>query len=528
MNEHQILLRELGQTLPKGSFISRELDLSQLEDSRCVAAQFGGPNQMKIRYPGLHTLYRRSLAQRNALNATNVGFQDKAKILALGYDAATGTAYAMGTMTLTAPAQRLYLTLDVYAGDTLVAHNARFFSACVAGEIEIQSPEMPPLKDGEEYTAYLHATWEPGKNGLLRSQVASDQASAGAKDLVKNLTVTHPRHIRSPESGAITVAYARSAPELDYTYPETRDKISKNEIVMLDMEGQVDLEEGYHVSAVENAGSALSCQGFGDILYLGSITYDEDKTKPGVVFFPLNNGTSIGWKLERNWNNEIPDSVRFGNRTHDLEFSFSFRCQEDQTLHDVLLTSKGTELVLSQPHVKKVSKIHLYWGCLAAGTKVTMLDGSQKNIEELQQGNQLLSPKGGAVTVKHLIPGTEENIYRVHLSNGMEVRATRLHPLGTQDGFIAPIDLTSQSQLMTRQGLANVLYCYPETYQGTVYGVELEDGDSFFADGVVSGANKVMGILADRWNDDDLVMVPDQDAAEERDRLEADFRAGLI
>lgn len=187
MNEHQILLRELGQTLPKGSFISRELDLSQLEDSRCVAAQFGGPNQMKIRYPGLHTLYQRSLAQRNALNATNVGFQDKAKILALGYDAATGTAYAMGTMTLTAPAQRLYLTLDVYAGDTLVAHNARFFSACVAGEIEIQSPEMPPLKDGEEYTAYLHATWEPGKNGLLRSQVASDQASAGAKDLVKNL-----------------------------------------------------------------------------------------------------------------------------------------------------------------------------------------------------------------------------------------------------------------------------------------------------------------------------------------------------
>ena len=146
----------------------------------------------------------------------------------------------------------------------------------------------------------------------------------------------------------------------------------------------------------------------------------------------------------------------------------------------------------------------------------------------MQQGNQLLSPKGGAVTVKHLIPGTEENIYRVHLSNGMEVRATRLHPLGTQDGFIAPIDLTSQSQLMTRQGLANVLYCYPETYQGTVYGVELEDGDSFFADGVVSGANKVMGILADRWNDDDLVMVPDQDAAEERDRLEADFRAGLI
>lgn len=527
MSEHQARLREIGRALPEGWFASRELDLTREEDAACVAAQFGGARWMRERYPDLYELFHRTCqTPRDLSDTSETGFQSKAKVLAVGYDTASGSAYAMGTMTLTAPAQRLYLTLDVYADDELVAHNAKFYSGCLDGDIQIQSAQMEPLEDGKEYTAYLQATWEPEKSGLLRSQVATATASAGATDLVKSITVTHPRHIRSSADGAITVAYARSAPELDYCYPETRDA-DGNEKVMLEMEGQVELVDGYHVSKVQDAGAALACKGFGDILYLGSVAYGQNEGG-GVVFFPVNDAAAIGWKLEYNWNNSIPDSVRFGNRTHDLEFAFSFRCQEDQSLHDVLITSKGSELVLSQPHVEKVSKIHLYWGCLAKGTKVTMADGSAKNIEELQAGDSLKAPGGGTAVVKELISGTEQNLYRVHLANGLEVRASRTHPLSTGSGFTSPIDLNSHSKLMTEQGLSDVLYCFPETYNGKVYGVELESGDSFYADGVVSGTNAVMGALADQWADDLLILEPDPAAVEERARLEADFQAGLL
>ncbi len=527
MRDHRALLRELGEELPRGRFVSRELDLSQERDAACVAAQFGGAERMRRRYPDLHILFQRTCqAPRDLSGASDTGFQDKAKVLAVGYDTASGTAYAMGTMTLTAPAQRLYLTLDVYADGALVAHNAKFYSACLDGDIQIQSAQMEPLEDGKEYTAYLQATWEPDQSGLLRSQVASATASAGAADLVKRITITDPRHIRSDPDGAITVAYARSASNVDYCYPETRDA-DGNEQVMLDMEGQVELVDGYHVSRVQDAGAVLACQGFGDILYLGSVTYGQSEGG-GVVFFPVNDGAAIGWKLDQSWNNAIPDSVRFGNRTHDLEFAFSFRCQEDQSLHDVLITSKGTELVLSQPHVEKVSKIHLYWGCLAKGTKVTMADGTAKNIEDLQPGDSLKAPGGGTAVVKALISGTEQNLYRVRLASGLELRASRSHPLGAQDGFTAPIDLTSRSRLMTAQGLSDVLYCFPETYNGPVYGVELESGDSFYADGVVSGTNAVMGELADQWADALLILEPDQAAVAEQARLEADFQAGLL
>ncbi len=525
MRQHQALLRKLGQALPRGRFVSRELDLAQAEDAACVAAQFGGTEQMKACYPDLHTLFRQTLQTPCALDdARETGFQNKAKVLAVGYDAASGSAYAMGTMILTAPAQRLYLTLDLYAGGTLVAHGAKFYSGCLDGDIQVQSTRMEPLADGREYTAYLQATWEPEQIGLLRSQVAT--ASAGARDLVKRITVTHPRHIRSAPGDPITVAYARNADNLDYCYPKTRDA-DKNEKVLLDMEGQVDLADGYHVSQVQDAGAALACQGFGDILYLGPVSYGQDSGAPGAVFFPVNGGAGIGWRLERSWNNAIPDGVKFGNRTHDLEFAFSFRCKEDQSLHDVLLTSKGSELVFSQPHVEKISKIHLCWGCLAKGTQVTMADGAAKSIEDLQAGDSLKSP-GGTVRVKSLISGTEQELYHVHLENGLEVRASRNHPLGTGGGFIAPIDLSSRSRLMTEQGLSDVLYCFPEPNSDKVYGLELESGDSFYADGVVSGTNTVMGFLADRWAEDLLALRPDQAAVEERSRLEADFLAGLL
>lgn len=528
MNSYQNVLKRLGESVPKGAFACRELDLTKPEDAAGVAAQFGGVDRMAERYPGLHALFKRTVEAGPRRRTDNKGFQNMAKVLDLGYDAASGAPYAVGIMTLTAPAQRLYMTMDIFADGENVAHGARFFSGCVSGEIELLAKPMAPLPDGKLYTACLQATWESKKSGILRSQVASHEITAGARDLVKKVTVTHPKHVVSPPDGPITVAYARYDTQRDYVYPETRDKKTRNEMVMLDVEGTIELADGYHVATVPEGQAFLSCEGFGDIAYLGSLKYGA-KGESGAVFFPDDEKkTKIGWKLETKWNNEILDSAQFGNRTHDLLFRFIFRCDEDMTPHQFLLTSKGTTLMLAQPHVEKISPIRLYWGCLAKGTKVMLADGTERNIEDLRPGDALRSPKGGAVVVKKIIPGTEENIYRVRLENGMEVRATRTHPLGTPDGFTAPIELNSDSRLATREGDSDVLYCYPETWKGPVYGVELETGDSFYADGVVSGTNQVMGALADSWADRRDVLEADREALEERDRLEADFQAGLL
>lgn len=528
MSDHQARLRELGEALPRGRFVSRELDLNQERDAACLAAQFGGVEQMQQRYPDLHALFRRTCQTPHTLtNVSETGFQSKAEALTVGYDAASGTAYAMGAVNLTAPAQRLYMALDIYADGKLIAHNTRFSSGRSSGEIEAQSDTMPPLADGKEYTAYLQATWEPEKSNMLRSQIASAQTSAGAAEAVDRIDITHPKHINSAADKPISVVYYRTDVPADYFFPGDRDPKTGNERVRLPMEGTVFLKPGYHVTAVENAGAVLACRG-GDILYLASLAYGQDPGTPGVVFFPIGDGSSIGWKLEEKWNNEIPMSTVVGDRTHDLDFSFSFRCKEDQSLHDVLITSRSSDLILAQPHVKSISKMRLYWGCLAKGTKVTLADGTTQNIEALEPGAVLRSPGGSTVTVKKLISGTEDTIYCVHMENGLEVRASLYHPLGTADGFTTPADLDSHSQLMTDRGLSDVLYCYPQEGRIEVYGLELEGGDSFYADGVVSGSNAVMGQLAGQRADQRLTLTPDQAVLDECARLEADFRAGLL
>ena len=513
-----------------GVFASRELDLTRPEDRARAARQFGGEEAMEQRYPGLYRLFRAACAANAApRRESGVGFQDKAKVLDVGYDEASRTVYAMGSVTLTGPAQRLYISLDVYADGVLAGHNARFFSGSTGGEIEIQSAPMEPLPAGKLYQGQLLATWEPAAGGGLRSVMAvtgRDSRSAGAGELIEEIMVEHPRHIRSPESGAITVAYGREAPNLDYCYKETRDPVTGEERVLLDMVGRVDLKDGYHVQSVTNAGAVLSCADYGDILYLGAVGYGQ-KGGVGMAFFPLEDGRAIGWQLERDWKNQIPDSVRYGNRTHDLEMGFSFRCREDATIHDVLITSRGTELVLSQPHVKKVPKVHLYWGCLAEGTPVELAGGGSCPVEQLIPGTLVATP-GGSAKVKCLVPGTEQNIYVLRLENGMEVRATRNHPFGGTKGFVATIDLDSSTVLDTRTGPSAVVYCYPETWNRPVYGVELEEGDRFFAAGVVSGTNRAMGLLGDRWADERVHVQVSDEVAREREQLEADFAAGLL
>lgn len=132
------------------------------------------------------------------------------------------------------------------------------------------------------------------------------------------------------------------------------------------------------------------------------------------------------------------------------------------------------------------------WGdCLAKGTLVDLADGTSCPVEQLRPGMLVAAPGGGSSMVKNLVPGFERNVYVLKLENGMEVRATRNHPFGSPDGFVATIDLESGSVLDTRTGPSAVVSCAPEAWEDGVYDVELVEGDRFFAGGVVSGTIEV-------------------------------------
>lgn len=77
-------------------------------------------------------------------------------------------------------------------------------------------------------------------------------------------------------------------------------------------------------------------------------------------------------------------------------------------------------------------------GCLVAGTKVTMSDGSLRNIEKVKVGEKVISygydRQHQAQTVEAMIPQGVGKVYRLKTPNHT-IEATANHPFLTPDGF---------------------------------------------------------------------------------------------
>jgi hypothetical protein len=448
-------------------------------------------------------------------------------ILDTGCDKDTQVAYSAGTMTLTDIASRMCMTIVIYDDDKVIARNVRFFDTCDFGYVETESGDAMVLQDGKNYHSCMKVTWIPKGTNALRSMVANADAYASATDVINSVTIDDPVHKCSPADGPIKVSYDRSSSSVDYCFKENRNKETGNEKVSLKVAGSAILDDNHKFSKITSGGASLKCKGYGEIVYGGSVAFG-NKGDKGVVFYPLSDKNGFGWNLEEDWQDEIEDSVRYGNRWHDFDMAIYFKCENDDNEYELLITSFGTELIFNQKHVQRISQIQLMWGCLAEDTLVYMEDGSTKKIQDVAKGDKLMSPKDGAVEVDEVVTGNEANIYTVLLENGKTVRASRNHPFATNDGFVAVINLDSQTELATKDGASRVVYCYPDTYNGKVYSLKLKNGDRFYADDFVSGTNDIQGKLADSCLEEKEMNITSPEETAERIKMEEDFEKGLI
>lgn len=90
-------------------------------------------------------------------------------------------------------------------------------------------------------------------------------------------------------------------------------------------------------------------------------------------------------------------------------------------------------------------------GCLAAGTKIRMYDGTEKNIENIEIGDLVLTLEG-AKPVENiwnpetLVEGNPE-CFEIEFEDGYKVICSDNHPFLTQNGWVAAKDLTDQHEI---------------------------------------------------------------------------------
>jgi len=139
--------------------------------------------------------------------------------------------------------------------------------------------------------------------------------------------------------------------------------------------------------------------------------------------------------------------------------------------------------------------------CFLAGTKISMADGSEKNIEDVKVGEYVMGKEGKAEVYKLESP-LREGYYIVDLSDRTELRVTNEHPIyarnGKEEGWSSIIPeatygdakmdvgrLTEDSEVLTVDGWIDIENI--EYFEGKVqtYNLKSVEGSTFYADGVL-------------------------------------------
>ena len=149
--------------------------------------------------------------------------------------------------------------------------------------------------------------------------------------------------------------------------------------------------------------------------------------------------------------------------------------------------------------------------CFAAGTKVLLADRTSKNIEDIQEGDRVMSFNSltntqEPATVLETAAVNHCNLVTYTFDNGTSITATDDHPLLTTHGWASMNPIKSANykgfdgvaqiavgdQFVTESGVLTLQSTsVSHNPQMTYTIVRLSNGDGFYADGVAAGAEAV-------------------------------------
>lgn len=487
---------------------------------------FNGEETMRQEYPVLYGMLRHTkmLAgedgeARHALKTGGAaGYVDRAHIHELvvrksnrNDDAGQNDLYCMGCTSLVSVKPAVHVTLEIYKNGKRIARNFQTRTNVQYLELECLAEESGDLTPDDDVKALISCFWNEPESDILRGGYMQETLRLEGGKYVADVVCENPRK-RIAGEDTIVISYGRgSAGNVDYCYPEGKRDKDGNQRVTLNVNGSVKLSDAVFLRYKDHDMSMFSVTK-GVITYNGAAPVCE-KTENG-----------FSWKYDLEWQDSIESSVKYGQHQYEFDMRLEFVVQdkdgkEQEQYIDVssVNSEAGSNIVIVPP-------MTLLWGCLGRDTLVRMADGSVKKISEIVVGEWVATP-GGSAAVSKVWTGREEEIYHIKTDSGREILATGEHQFRTDGGYVRVLDLTSSTRLMTDEGgTMQAVYCYAQAYQDTVYSLDLEDGDSFFAAGFVSGTMKRQNMVCGQ----NILPPVREDLQEELEKLDRQIGEGEI
>lgn len=309
----------------------------------------------------------------------------------------------------------------------------------------------------------LQVTWQPVGEQTLRSQIVRRKVYSNMLPAVKQITVEDPRNINTQPGENIFVVYDRmpgSTEKVDYSYRANGNPPD----LMLDVRGRVVLSGGLTFDKVmaKDFRLLLDCAN-GCAPYLGDLTHRINATEDGFE-----------WSLNNDWKTQV---LTTAGKHQEVAFrlSMDFYCKGEAYPFDLYVASDLDDDLAEYPNYQKIPFLTILWGCLAKGSDVRMVDGSIRKIEDIRIGEQVMNPfNGGPAIVVNTWSGHEKILQRIETGQGKTVDASEGHPLWTEKGPKAAMNISEGDRILAEGGTYDtVVQRYPLAYDDEVFNLEL-------------------------------------------------------
>ncbi|PHM45062.1 hypothetical protein Xmau_01267 [Xenorhabdus mauleonii] len=154
--------------------------------------------------------------------------------------------------------------------------------------------------------------------------------------------------------------------------------------------------------------------------------------------------------------------------------------------------------------------IVVQYGCLLEGTLVDMADGTKRKVEDIRNGDVVISRNGKVLKIKSRTTGVDTDFVDLHYKqdlNEQVVTMTPTHPVLTARGILRADEVKAGDTVYTRNGEVTLEAVNKNSGESkNVYNVVLENTDSkdelatndalLFAGGILVGDNELQGKLS--------------------------------
>lgn len=487
------------------------LDFSISENNNYFLNLYGGLDNLRDQFPLFHQAYEKTLeAHKNGIGLDYMtlrqtgdevlnNFVDGIDIEYVNYTITNNKLEVCGVTSLTEISNYIDQHMEIRTSEgEIVAGLSTSTESTSRASIEINTDFDPCKFKSNILEIDYTCVWINSKNGLLKAQIASeDHEELYINNIVKNIKLNNPIKKQNPDLTKVVACYDR-IPQLtetvDYIYQEAIDYIDGK------LCQKLILEFGASVEFYENTADFKSIIPQSFILRLtserGMAKYSTTDRMKGIESRFTNTNNGFVFNLDSDWKDTVPSAMLPIHDNVDIHMEVNFNLQDGKkgsiTISSMVSSNE------SSPSVCKALPLNLLWGCLSKDTLVTMAEGKEKLISEIEIGDKVLSNHNKFAVVTNTWKGAADSpLLCIETENKHKIKCSSQHPVVTLNGIKTAALLNGSDSLIDKDGNSVAIVAIYYVEEEGVYnldlcpeeGEDLKKGMTMICNGLLVGDN---------------------------------------